>query len=311
MKRGEIVLFSCIRTLLALVFPGFVYGQTFDQLQAGARERCHSLIQQSFSKHQGISKPEHHSLFHLSSLDDWLDNVVDREGGYNSIVRMTDDGRRQLRDRSEKFISGAETQISSGSYSERQNEGSRARILTDQWRICIIDYVRTNSSSSVPRAVDRQIDGVSGANVDRMSSHAIESSIALAQQNQAKAEEKRKKDGRRRNRPDLVASDCLTPDTGPRDHGFSVFKNSCSEPVDYTYCTVGAQEGSLTAFVSCTNRYGNRGGGAGSVRAGGESAAPMRGASEVHWLACKRPARAITRGFENGKLVGDCIDLGA
>ena len=139
---------------------------------------------------------------------------------------------------------------------------------------------------------------------------SINQSIALAQQNQAKAEEKRKKDGRRRNRPDLVASDCLTPDTGPRDHGFSVFKNSCSEPVDYTYCTVGAQEGSLAAFVSCTNRHGNRGGGAGSVRAGGESAAPMRGASEVHWLACKRPARAITRGFENGKLVGDCIDLG-
>ena len=287
MKRGEIVLFSCIRTLLALVFPGFVYGQTFDQLQAGARERCHSLIQQSFSKHRGISKPEHHSLFHLSSLDDWLDNVVDREGGYNSIVRMTDDGRRQLRDRSEKFISGAETQISSGSYSERQNEGSRARILTDQWRICVIDYVRTNSSSSVPRAVDRQIDGVSGANEDRMSSHASESSIALAQQNQAKGDEQARKKGRREHRPDLDAKECLQFNPNTR-----LIRNACSYQIEVSYCAHNPKEANndnfdVTWAFSCTEGKGRFG--ASTLRPGKDLGGmfPHRTDGGVYVAACR------------------------
>lgn len=132
----------------------------------------------------------------------------------------------------------------------------------------------------------------------------VDQSIALAQQNQAKAEEKRKRDGRRRNRPDLEVNSCLTPNTSKP--GFSGFTNNCSHPVRYTYCVVNPSVGTGAAFVDCSKQSGS-----GSVPANGEDFAHMKGGTEVHWVACKPPATAITRSFENGRLTADCIDLGA
>lgn len=129
-----------------------------------------------------------------------------------------------------------------------------------------------------------------------------EQAINLAQQNQAKAEAQRKKDGRRRNYPELDASSCLTPEVRP---GFTGFKNSCPYPVRYTYCALNPKIGTGAAFVDC-----NKQSGAGSVPANGEDFAHMKGAEGVSLVACKLPATAISRKFENGQLWADCVKLG-
>lgn len=198
---------------------------------------------------------------------------------------------------------------------ESRGNAQQPMINGDYVTLCVYRYMVANSGGQpqahpLTRGDDSQVSsGSSTSNQNLVFQSALQQMLTRAQEQQSQAEEKRKKEGRRRNRPDLLANDCLQPVTD--QPGVSTFRNTCSFPVEYTYCVVGAREGSLAAFVSCTNKYGNRGGGAGSVRAGGEDAAPMKSAKEVHWLACRRPARAITRGFENGKLVGDCIDMGA
>jgi hypothetical protein len=127
-------------------------------------------------------------------------------------------------------------------------------------------------------------------------------SIELAMKNEAKAEEQRRKDKRRRNYADLDASDCLTPESRP---GFSGFKNTCSYPVRYTYCVLSPNDGSEVALMECGRRAG-----AGTVPAGGESFAQMKAGQQVHHVGCKIPGTAVMRNFEKGRLFADCAKLG-
>lgn len=136
----------------------------------------------------------------------------------------------------------------------------------------------------------------------RSSESDVNQSIALAESNQSRAEEQRKKDRRRRNYAELDASSCLTPEVRP---GFTGFKNSCPYPVRYTYCVTNPISGTGAAFVDCSKQSG-----AGTVPANGEDFAHMKGAEGVSHVACKPPGTAVTRKFENGQLLADCAKLG-
>lgn len=170
-------------------------------------------------------------------------------------------------------------------------------------RICLNEVFLSEMNRIQDSRKNTQTPSSPGTSTQSQSTQEFaEQAINLAQQNQAKAEAQRKKDGRRRNYPELDASSCLTPEVRP---GFTGFKNSCPYPVRYTYCALNPKIGTGAAFVDC-----NKQSGAGSVPSNGEDFAHMKGAEGVSLVACKLPATAISRKFENGQLWADCVKLG-
>ncbi|NOS98054.1 MAG: hypothetical protein HOP25_06235 [Methylotenera sp.] len=194
-----------------------------------------------------------------------------------------------------KFKSTKQAKNSKTKNSTAESEQSQSANANSQ------NATNTDTSSNPKPLTKAQLKAQKAEQAAQAAEQDVQQDTQLAQENQAKANQKRQ-GKRRRHEPENEAHKCISPDFGGLYGGM---ENTCNFKVWYTYCGYHPTENSWLTGMNCEKQSF----GSDEVGPGKQDAAHTKGVEKLFWFACKDPAWPVDVEFVDGDIKGRCHTL--